>query len=84
MTWTDRLALFSPLDYTAVTLLFLCWIGITYAIENPPKNYPSLSALMVRYRKEWLVHLVDRNPRVFDAQMLGILRQGTAFLLQRQ
>ena len=79
MTWIDRLALFSPLDYAAVLLLLICWIGIGYIIENPPKNRLSLSAIMVRYRREWMVHLVDRNPRVFDAQILGNLRQGTAF-----
>lgn len=79
MTWTDRLDLFSPLDYAAVLLLLICWIGIGHIIENPPKNRLSLSAIMVRYRREWMVHLVDRNPRVFDAQILGNLRQGTAF-----
>lgn len=79
MTWTERISLFSPLDMAAVGLLFLFWVGIGYIIENPPKNHPSLSAIMVRYRREWMVHLVDRNPRVFDAQILGNLRQGTAF-----
>lgn len=79
MIWTERIALFSPLDYAALGLLFLCWTGISFLIENPPAGRPSLSKLMVRYRHEWMVHLVDRNPRVFDAQILGNLRQGTAF-----
>lgn len=79
MIWTNRLALFSPLDYVAVTLLLMCWLGVGYFIENPPTDRPSLSELMVRYRREWMVHFVDRNPRVFDAQILGNLRQGTAF-----
>ena len=79
MTWSERFSLFAPLDITAVTMLFICWVAIGYIIENPPKKHPSLSAIMVRYRREWMVHLVDRNPRVFDAQILGNLRQGTAF-----
>lgn len=79
MTWTDRFALFSPLDLAALGLLFLCWLSISQLIEHPPARYPSLSELMVRYRREWMVHLVDRNPRVFDAQILGNLRQGAAF-----
>ncbi|WP_372884823.1 DUF599 domain-containing protein [Shimia sp.] len=79
MTWTDRLALFSTLDLAAIGLLLLCWLGISQLIEHPPARYPSLSQLMVRYRREWMVHLVDRNPRVFDAQILGNLRQGAAF-----
>lgn len=79
MNWIDRLALFSALDMLAVGLLLICWLGIGHIIENPPKSRPSLSKIMVRYRREWMVHLVDRNPRVFDAQILGNLRQGTAF-----
>lgn len=79
MNWIDRLALFSALDMLAVGLLLICWLGIGHIIESPPKNRPSLSKIMVRYRREWMVHLVDRNPRVFDAQILGNLRQGTAF-----
>lgn len=79
MIWTERLSLFSALDYTAVLLFFLCWQGVGFFIENPPKGRPSLSTLMVRYRREWMVHFVAREPRVFDAQILGNLRQGTAF-----
>ncbi len=79
MTWIDRLALFSPLDLAAISLLFVCWQSIGYLIENPPLGRPSLSGLMVRYRREWMVHFVDRNPRVFDAQILGNLRQGATF-----
>ncbi|MEP2531949.1 DUF599 domain-containing protein [Shimia sp.] len=79
MIWIDRLALFSPLDYAAVATLFIGWVSIGYFIENPPTSRPSVSYLMTHYRKEWMRHFVDRNPRVFDAQILGNLRQGTAF-----
>lgn len=79
MIWIDRLSLFSPLDFLAVGLLSLCWVGISLRIENSPADNPSLSKLMTRYRQEWLVQFVSRTPRMFDAQMLSILRQGTAF-----
>ncbi len=79
MIWTERLTLFSTLDYAAVALLVLCWLGIGYFIETPLKGRPSLSTLMIRYRHEWMVQFVAREPRVFDAQILGNLRQGTAF-----
>lgn len=79
MTWTERFDLFSTLDLTAVGLLLICWLGIGYLIENAPKSKPSLSTIMVSYRREWMVHLVDRTPRVFDAQILANLRQGTSF-----
>ena len=79
MIWMDRLSLFSAMDFIAVSMLCLLWLGIGFVIENPPKRHPSLSFLMVKYRKEWMIQFVHRNPRMFDAQMLGHLRQGTAF-----
>ncbi|WP_353341305.1 DUF599 domain-containing protein [Pelagimonas sp. KU-00592-HH] len=79
MIWMDRLSLFSAMDFIAVSMLCLLWLGIGFFIENPPKMHPSLSFLMVKYRKEWMIQFVHRNPRMFDAQMLGHLRQGTAF-----
>lgn len=79
MIWMDRLSLFSAMDFIAVSMLCLLWLGIGFFIENPPRKHPSLSFLMVKYRKEWMIQFVHRNPRMFDAQMLGHLRQGTAF-----
>ncbi|MEQ9693118.1 DUF599 domain-containing protein [Shimia sp. SDUM112013] len=79
MIWIDRFALFSLLDMLAVGLLCLAWVGIGWRIEHPSPDKPSLSRLMARYRREWLIQFVSRTPRMFDAQMLSILRQGTAF-----
>lgn len=79
MDWIDRLALFSMLDCIAAGLLFGTWIIIGYAIENPPRSYPSVSVLMAQYRREWMVQMITRDPRIFDAQILATLRQGTSF-----
>ncbi|MCZ0813816.1 MAG: DUF599 domain-containing protein [Pseudomonadota bacterium] len=79
MEWTDRLSLFSPLDYWAVGLLFGGWMVIGYFIENPPKSRPSVSVLMAQYRRDWMVQMITRQPRIFDAQILATLRQGTSF-----
>ena len=79
MNWMDRLSLFSTLDYVAATVLFGGWIIIGYVIENPPRKYPSVSVLMAQYRREWLVQMITRDPRIFDAQILATLRQGTSF-----
>ncbi len=48
-------------------------------IENPPKSRISVSCLMAAFRREWMVQMVTREPRIFDAQMIGHLRQGAAF-----
>jgi uncharacterized membrane protein len=79
MQWIERLHLFSLLDYVAVCLLFVSWLFIGWLTENPPKNRMSVSTLMKFYREEWMRQFVHRDPRIYDAQILGNLRQGTAF-----
>ncbi len=79
MTKDMLLAQFSTLDFIAILAIFLAWALTTHLIENPPKNRPSVSRLMAFYRQEWMVHYVAREVRVFDAQIMGNLRQSTAF-----
>lgn len=79
MDLLSRLALFTPLDFAALALLIGSWLIIGYLIENPGKSWPSVSHLMANYRRAWMVHMVTRDPRIFDAQILTTLRQGTSF-----
>ncbi|PYC47216.1 DUF599 domain-containing protein [Litorivita pollutaquae] len=79
MNWTDRLSLFAPIDYFAVCVLFLVWMLIGWRIEHPSRTRPSVSVLMAQYRREWMRQLVTRQPRIFDAQTLATLREGTSF-----
>ncbi len=75
----DRFAFFTALDVTAVALLCLLWLLIGWRIEHPSKRHLSTSVLMAEYRRTWMQEMVTRQPRVFDAQILSTLRQGTAF-----
>lgn len=79
MTWTDQLIHFDPLDFVSLIILIGAWFLVGFAIDNPPRNRPSVSHLMAQYRREWMVQMVARDPRIFDAQILATLRQGTAF-----
>ncbi|WP_370228812.1 DUF599 domain-containing protein [Cognatishimia sp.] len=79
MTWMDRLSLFTTLDYAAVGFVLLIWWSMTLLIENPPASRPSMSLLMADYRREWMQQFIHRQPRIYDAQILGGLRQATAF-----
>jgi len=79
MTWQMALTFFSPLDWIAAILLLICWLGLTVLIENPPVSRPSMSKLMAQHRRNWMVHMITRQPRIFDSQTLASLRQGTAF-----
>lgn len=80
MQWIDRLSLFSAPDFIGLALLFCSWLLIGWFTENPPAGRPSVSNLMIFYRREWMRQFVDRDPRIYDAQILTNLRQGTAFL----
>lgn len=79
MTIIDRIAYFTSYDIAAVALLFTLWSLVGWRIEHPSTRHPSTSTLMADYRRDWMHELVTRSPRIFDAQILSTLRQGTAF-----
>lgn len=71
-----------PLDaynLGAIAVLLVCWLGIGWLIENPPRRMPSVSTLMVQFRREWMMQMVTRQPRIFDGGIIESLRQATAF-----
>ena len=75
----DALGYFMPRDLAAFLALVGAWAGVTLLIERAPRRFPSTSNLMAQYRREWMVQFVARNPRIFDSQLVGQLRQGTSF-----
>jgi len=79
MNWIDRLALFTPLDGAAVTLIFVAWYFLGWRVEHSTSDKPSVSSIMADYRREWMRQMITRQPRIFDAQTVGTLRQGTTF-----
>ncbi|MES2844353.1 MAG: DUF599 domain-containing protein [Pseudomonadota bacterium] len=70
---------FTALDAGAVVMIIVVWIGVGWFIENPPASLPSVSVIMVDYRRDWMRQFVTRQPRIFDATVIDSLRQGTAF-----
>ncbi|NDV02375.1 DUF599 domain-containing protein [Pseudoroseicyclus tamaricis] len=72
------LAVISPWDIAALALLLCAWLLIGWRIEHPGRT-PSVTVLMAGYRREWMRQYVRRENRIFDAQLLGTLRQGTSF-----
>lgn len=80
MDWMDRITLFTPLDLAAVALILALWSLIAWRVEHPAAKNPSVSRIMAGYRREWMRQMLTREPRIFDAQTVGTLRQGTSFL----
>jgi len=75
----DRLSLFGPWDFAALGYIFAAWMLINWLVEHPSPKRPPVSFLMAEYRREWMRQMITREPRIFDAQTVGSLRQGTAF-----
>lgn len=80
MNWLDRIALFQTLDFAAVAIIFSLWAIIGWRVENSTVSRPSVSKIMAEYRREWMRQMLTRDPRIFDAQTVATLRQGTSFL----
>jgi uncharacterized membrane protein len=79
MNWLDRILLFDALDFFALGLLVSGWLLISWCIERPTAKHPSTSQIMAGFRREWMMQLITRDPRVFDALVVSSLRQATAF-----
>jgi uncharacterized membrane protein len=75
----ENLSFLTPLDMIGLALLIILWVSIGWRIENPSSQKPSTSWLMADYRRQWMVQMVGRDVRIFDAQTIGTLRQGTSF-----
>ena len=71
--------MFQTADLAALVLLFVGWFTIGWVTEHPPAGRPSVSILMMRFRREWMLQFITRDPRIFDSNILASLREGTAF-----
>lgn len=79
MDLLNRLQFFGPLDGVAVAAIALGWVLVGLVIERGLGGRPSVSVLMTEYRRDWMRQFVIRDPRIFDANILTNLRQGTTF-----
>ena len=70
---------FFNLDIVALVLLIRGVAGDRLGHRAPASRHPSVSALMAGFRREWMVQMVGRDPRIFDAQIVASMRQGTSF-----
>jgi len=80
MTLDAILPLFALPDVLALALLVASWAVLGVWIESSRTKKPSVTVLMASYRREWMRQFVTRSPRIYDASVLGSLRQSTNFL----
>ncbi len=79
MDLLDLLTRFDVLDPVAVAALLAAWQGLSWWIEHPSAARPSVTVLVSEYRRHWMQVMRTRDPRIFDAQVMMSLRQGTSF-----
>ena len=75
----DHIALVSILDWVAAGGIITSWLILGWMIEHPGAKRPSVTVLMSERRRDWMKGFVNRDPRIFDSQILSSLRQGTSF-----
>jgi uncharacterized membrane protein len=80
MNANEFLTLFTLSDFLALALLAASWLILGQRIESSDAKTQSVTVLMAAYRREWMRQFVTRAPRVYDATVLGSLRQSTSFL----
>ncbi|WP_170761443.1 DUF599 domain-containing protein [Ruegeria lacuscaerulensis] len=79
MSWITQSLPFSPIDYVGILLLLGAWLWIGWRVENPSPRRPSVGKIMDDYRRDWMKEMVTRQPRMFDAQVVAAMRQGSTF-----
>ena len=66
-------------DILAVSFFVLEWTVYAFTLEHTAYGRDSLSARMHTYREIWIRHLLDREARMVDMQVMASLQNGTAF-----
>lgn len=66
-------------DFAGLAVLILAWAGMGWVTEHPPGGRHTVTTMMAGVRREWMREFVLRDNRIFDAQIIASLRQGTAF-----
>ena len=79
MDLSTALSLFTALDAVALGLILCSWVAVGWWIEHPGVRRPSVTVVMAEYRRLWLREYLAREVRIFDAQILASLRQGTTW-----
>ena len=61
----------TTLDWIAVVLLFLCWLGYGPVLSQIARWAGSLNADMVHVRRAWMTAMTHREVRLLDSQLMG-------------
>ena len=74
-----KLLAFEIADLAALVFFVIVWLALEIAVNRSPLRHRSLSGLMARRRREWMLVLAEREVRIVDATILAGLQQGAAY-----
>ena len=67
------------IDFTAVFIFFVCWIGYTQFSRIKAKNTACLSRCLHQHRIHWMRQIFDNDIKVAHASLLANLERSVAF-----
>ncbi len=71
---------FSPLDIFSFFWFISCWFGYSMFARYQAKKTNSLSSVLYRYRKEWVLKLSKSGMSEVDSDLLGSLERQVSFM----
>ena len=66
-----KLLAFEIADLAALGFFVIVWLALEIAVNRSPLRHRSLSGLMARRRREWMLVLAEREVRIVDATILA-------------
>lgn len=69
----------TQLDVIVLSLFVVSWLIFEFLTDYSVLQLNSLSALMSRQRRSWMLEMADRDLRMIDTQIMQGLQNGAAF-----
>jgi uncharacterized membrane protein len=70
---------FTPLDFFGFGWFLLAWIGYTAFARSGRRKHRTISAVMNRFRRQWLLEMSRREVRLVDVNALASLAHNVTF-----
>ena len=67
------------LDVVALAVFVGAWIGYAAFAERHSRTVPSLHTQMDRYRREWMLRMIERDNRMTDVNIMRTLTRSSQF-----
>lgn len=67
------------LDISALVFFLVCWIGYPLFAAWRGRRSPSLHSTMDRYRRHWMLRMIERDNRMVDVNIMRNLTRSSQF-----